>query len=132
MNSADYKRGYGKGYMTGCKRSDEARASEQARADHAAQRAERAESATSIGHCVECGYWLRGGGGPNVSVCAWGICEVGRCAGTPWATFANGQDGRPIQTTPNFGCVLFAPRLPSSAETGSCHEARSDSPEVSK
>ena len=51
---ADYKRGYNKGYATGCRRSDAANAAESARADQAAERAERAEKQQGLGHCEDC------------------------------------------------------------------------------
>lgn len=114
-DSLDYKRGYSKGYATGCRRSDAALAEERTRADLAAERAERAESATSIGHCEHCRHWQRGGGDlPWAHTCAWGVCRAPRAAGTPWGCWATGNEGRPgeVQTTPRFGCVLFVPIAP--------------------
>ena len=109
--SDDYKRGYSKGYTTGCKRSDSANARERERADQAAQRAERAEKQQGLGHCEDCAYWKRGGNTPNPQTCAWGICEAPRAAGTPWGAWAcldTRQVGDVnIQTTPRFGCVVF-------------------------
>lgn len=114
MNT-DYKRGYSRGYSTGCRRSDAANAAERERADLAVHRAERAESATSIGHCEECQHWWRGGGAPRSEHCAWGVCQAPRAAGTPWGCWATGDDGKPIHTTPRFGCVLFAERSAEGA-----------------
>lgn len=107
-----YSRGYNKGYSTGRARSDDALAAQRTRANLAALRAERLEREHRIGHCVECKHWLRGGGGPSSSACAWGVCQVGDAAGTPWGTWARGDDGKKITTSPHFGCVLFLKAAP--------------------
>jgi hypothetical protein len=110
--TADYQRGYAKGYATGCKRSDAANARERERADQAVQRAERAEKQQGLGHCEDCAYWIRGDRPRRGwEGCAWGICEAPRAAGTPWGTWAcidaSVREPLKIQTTPRFGCVMF-------------------------
>ena len=130
--SAEYKRGYGKGYSTGCRRSDAANAAERERADLAANRAERAEQRQGIGHCEGCAHWDRGdsmsydSGTP--SRCAWGICTAKRGAGGVWGTWAevygqagSGQSAK-IATTPRFGCVIFRRREAPAAQAGDGYE----------
>ena len=118
MTKSDYSRGYNKGRYTGEKKADEALARERARADQAVQRAERAEKQQGLGHCEDCTYWRRGGRLPNPQVCAWGICEAPRAAGTPggtWAGAGSAERDVAIQTTPRFACVVFMPRSTPAA-----------------
>lgn len=111
MPSDDYKRGYSKGYQSGCRRNDANIAEANARAEQAAKRAERAEAQHGVGHCESCAFWKRGGDSLSAHMCAWGECRVPNpCAGTPWGSWARESDARPLITTPRFGCLLFNPR----------------------
>jgi hypothetical protein len=110
--TADYKRGYNKGYNTGTRRSDAALASERERADRAAERAERAESEKGCGHCDECRHWERPDG------CSWGYCNVPQqSAGTPFGCWAYLEmdplaKAARVVTSSRFGCVLFGGNKP--------------------
>lgn len=120
MRSDDYKRGYKAGYSAGRTSCEPSLIAERQLALDAAQRAERAESAKSIGHCDECFHWIRGGLGnyAHKDVCAWGVCNIKRAAGTPWGTRMWADDSNPVTTTPKFGCVLFAAISQSSPQAG--------------
>jgi len=103
---------YSRGYAAGKRSADASNASERARADDAAQRAERAEKLQGIGHCEDCAHWNRGDRPRHGwEGCAWGTCSAPRAAGTPWGTWcavdASQRDNLKITTTPRFGCVLF-------------------------
>jgi hypothetical protein len=103
MQTTDYKRGYSKGYNTGRGEQSEIERQHQAEMLAVAQRAERAESAAGIGHCMDCAHWKR-----KSPTYAWGICTAGRQPGTPYGTWAQADTGgtNPA-TTSHFGCVLF-------------------------
>lgn len=101
------KTAYGRGYATGKRSADATLAEQRARADEAARRAEFAESANGVGHCEDCKHWDRGGGGSGWERCSWGVCRVPCAPGTPHGCWATGDDGKPITTTPRYGCVLF-------------------------
>lgn len=109
-NSPDYKRGYGKGYTTG--RGDQSKI-EQRHQDElfaVAQRAERAEIASGVGHCEDCAHWKK-----LSASHAWGICTVPKAPGTPYGCWAQAEDPATrrtvqISTSPTFGCVLFLSR----------------------
>lgn len=103
----DYKRGYGKGYQAGCRRSDAEIARVRDEAKNAATRAENAELQQGIGHCIDCKWWSKGGGGPGWEACSWGKCMVPDAPGTPYTTWAKADDGARITVMPHFGCVLF-------------------------
>jgi hypothetical protein len=105
----DYKRGYSKGYATG--RGDQSKIEQRhyAEVQAVAVRAERAETASGIGHCENCTHWRK----PDPSY-AWGNCTATRAPGTPWGCWAQAEDVTTrhtvqISTSPRFGCVLFAP-----------------------
>lgn len=115
MATREEKNAYSRGYATGKRSADAALAEQRARADDAARRAEFAEGANGVGHCEDCKHWDRGGGRAGWENCAWGDCRAPRAPGTPWGCWMHADDGKPISTTPRFGCVLF---LAKSAPDG--------------
>lgn len=109
--ATDYRRGYNKGRYTGERKADARLAEEVQRAAQAVKRAERAEKQQGLGHCEDCAFWRRGDKpARGWELCAWGICDAPRAAGTPWGTWASADSAHrevKIQTTPRFGCVVF-------------------------
>lgn len=106
----DYKRGYSKGYTTG--RGEQSAIEQRHRAEllAVAERAERAETASGVGHCEDCQHWQK----PQISY-AWGHCTVGQAPGTPYGCWAQAEEAETyrtvrISTSPRFGCVLFLSR----------------------
>lgn len=108
--SADYKQGYGKGYYAGRSDQGEIERRHLAELKDVAARAERAESASGVGHCERCRHWDKR---PDTT---WGYCSASRQPGTPWGCWGQGNfineryDQGRISTTPRFGCVLFMAR----------------------
>ena len=111
----DYKRGYGKGYSTGCTRSDARMRDVMAESNQVAERAERCEKQLGWGHCEDCANYTKGGDN-----CAWGYCNAPRGAGTPRGTWVRGEgmdgkDGR-VVVAMRFGCVLFVRPVDSGGD----------------
>lgn len=114
----EYKRGYSNGYQKG--RGDQLKIEQrhQAELSAVAQRAERAEAASGIGHCENCQHWVKLQ--PSYS---WGNCMATKAAGTPygcWAQVNEQSTHRVVQisTSPQFGCVLFVAKANSSRDGG--------------